>query len=174
MSVNRVIVLMLLVFVVEGSIVPWIIPEGFGDRIIPHFVFIFVMFAALYGNRHMALFLGAGFGLLQDIVYYGHLIGSHSYLMALIGYFAGVLFANRKPTIIMAVTVIGTACIMYDSILFMINKVFKITNLEYAGALISYILPSLFLQLVFMLICYVPLRRLFQSTQKVQLEDEED
>ena len=174
MSINRIVVLMLLVFVLEGALMPWLIPSGFGDRIIPHFVFVFVMYAALYGNRHQALLLGAGFGLLQDIVYYGHLIGAHAFLMGLIGYFTGVLFAARKATLMMAVAVVGLACLLYDTTLLYIYKVFKISNADYAWALLHHILPSLFLQLVFMLLCYIPLRKMFQSTQRTQTEDEEE
>ncbi|MEF2243344.1 MULTISPECIES: rod shape-determining protein MreD [unclassified Paenibacillus] len=174
MSMNRIVVLMFFVFILEGALMPWLIPAGFGDRIIPHFVFVFVLYAALYGNRHQALLLGAGFGLLQDIVYFGHLIGAHTFLMGLIGYFTGVLFAARKATLMMAVAVVGLACLLYDSTLLFIYKVFKISNADYAWALLNHILPSLFLQLVFMLLCYIPLRKMFQSTQKIQTEDDEE
>ena len=172
MSMNRIVVLMFFVFILEGALMPWLIPAGFGERIIPHFVFVFVLYSALYGNRHQALLLGVGFGLLQDIVFYGHLIGAHTFLMGLIGYFTGVLFTARKATLMMAVAVVGLACLLYDSTLLFIYKVFKISTADYAWALLHYILPSLFLQLVFMLLCYIPLRKMFQSTQKIQTEDD--
>ncbi|MBH5317155.1 rod shape-determining protein MreD [Paenibacillus sp. GSMTC-2017] len=174
MSMNRIVCLMLLLFVIEGTLIPWIIPEGFGDRIIPHFIFVVVLFSALYGNRHQALFLGAGFGLLQDIVYYGHLIGGHFFIMGLIGYFTGVVLERKRVTIMMALTVIGFACILYDTTLFFIYKVFRITSAEYAWALINHILPSLFLQLAFALIIYVPVRRIFETRNNSVSEKDEE
>jgi rod shape-determining protein MreD len=174
MSMNRIVALMLLLFVIEGSLMPWIIPEGFGDRIIPHFIFVFVLFSALYGNRHQALLLGAGFGLLQDVVYFGQLLGLNFFAMGLLGYFTGVLLERKRATVMMAITVIGFACILYDSSLFFIYKVFRITGASYAWALLNHILPSLFLQLAFALACYVPVRRMFESRKDAGESGEEE
>lgn len=174
MSMNRIILLMLLLFVLEGAVMPWIIPGNFGDRIIPHFIFIIVIFSALYSGRHRALLLGASFGLLQDIVFFGHLLGLHAFIMGLIGYFTGVLFERRRPTIMMAIAVIGFACLLYDSVLFFIYKVFRITNDAYAWALLDYILPSLFLQLAFALSIYVPVRKMFESQTMANHEKDEE
>ncbi|MNE33793.1 rod shape-determining protein MreD [compost metagenome] len=174
MNMNRVIVLMLLLFLIEGAVMPWIIPAGLGSRIVPHFVFVMVVFAALYSGRHRALFLGVGFGLLQEIVYFGHLIGAHTFIMGLIGYFTGMLMQRQRATIMMAISIIGMACIVYDSAVFFIYKVFRITSGSYAGALLDYILPSMFLQLVFALACYVPIRRLFEAQAKENPDKDEE
>lgn len=174
MSMNRLMVWMLLLFVIEGSVMPWIIPAGYGGRIIPHFIFVIVIYSALYGSRHRALLLGACFGLLQDIVYYGHLIGAHAFIMGLIGYFTGVLLERRRVTVMMAIAVIGFACILYDTSLLYIYKVFRITNASYAWALLNHILPSLFLQLGFALICYIPVRKMLESRTSAATESEEE
>lgn len=175
MSMNRIILIMLLLFILEGSLMPWLIPAGFGDRIVPHFVFVFVIFASIYSGRHRGLLLGAGFGLLQDIVYYGQLLGPHTFMMLSIGYFTGKLFERRRATILMALSIVGMACILYDSALFFIYRIFRITNETYAWAVLDYILPSLFLQLAFALAVYVPARRMFESQlQSNGTEKEED
>ncbi|CAM4129384.1 rod shape-determining protein MreD [Paenibacillus alkaliterrae] len=166
MSMNRIIMLILLLFILEGAVMPWIIPEGLGSRIIPHFVFVSVIFSALYSGRHQALLLGVSFGFLQDIIYFGHLLGAHAFIMGLIGYFTGVLLERRRATVMMALSIIGFACILYDSVIFFIYKVFRITSETYAWALLNHILPSLFLQLAFALACYVPARRLFEAQTK--------
>lgn len=174
MSMNRIIAIMLFLFVIEGALMPWIIPEGFVGRIVPHFIFVFVLFSALYGNRHQALLLGAGFGLLQDVVYFGQLLGLHFFAMGLLGYFTGVLLERKRATVMMAITVIGFACIVYDSSLFFIYRVFRITSESYAWALLNHILPSLFLQLAFALACYVPVRRMFESRKEGAEGSEEE
>jgi rod shape-determining protein MreD len=63
---------------------------------------------------------------------------------------------------------------LYDTALFFIYKVFRITNESYAWALLDYILPSLFLQLAFALACYVPARRIFESQTKANPEKDEE
>ncbi len=173
MSMNRVLLLMLLLFLLEGTVMPWLIPEGYGSRIIPHFVFVIVMYSALYGTRHRALLLGAGFGLLQDIIYYGHLIGANAFIMGLIGYFTGVWLERRRVTVMMAIAVIGFGCILYDTTLLYVYKVFRLSNASYAWALLEYILPSMFLQLVFALACYIPVRKIFES-QHISNSDSDD
>jgi len=174
MSMNRIILIMLLLFVLEGALVPWLIPAGFGHRIIPQFVFVFVIFASIYTGRHRGLLLGAGFGLLQDIVYYGHLLGPHAFIMASLGYFAGMMFEKRRATILMALSIVGMACILYDSALFFIYRIFRITNDTYAWAVLDYILPSLFLQLAFALACYVPARRMFERLVHKGADNDEE
>jgi len=94
--------------------------------------------------------------------------------MGLIGYFTGVLLERKRPTVMMALTVIGFACILYDTTLFYIYKVFRITDAAYAWALLNHILPSLFLQLGFALLCYIPVRRMFESRNKTATDGEEE
>lgn len=160
---SRIILLILVIFIVEGSLMPWIIPAGYGDRIIPHFTFVAVMYAALYGTRHLALILGMIFGLLQDVMYYGHMIGTHFFVMAIIGYVTGLLLERKRVTLLMAIAMIGFACIAYDTALFYVYRVFKLGVNSYPWALIQYILPSLFLQIIFALCTYIPLRKMFDS-----------
>ncbi|HTG69199.1 MAG TPA: rod shape-determining protein MreD [Candidatus Udaeobacter sp.] len=174
MSMNRILLLMFLLFIVEGAVMPWIIPAGFGHRIIPHFVFVVVIFSGLYSRRHLALLLGVSFGMLQDVVYFGHLLGINAFIMGLMGYFTGVLLERRRSTIMMAISIVGFACLLYDSVIFFIYRVFRITNESYAWALIDHILPSLFLQLAFALACYVPARKWFEEQTKVKSEKSEE
>lgn len=173
MTINRIIGLMLLLFIIEGTLMPWIIPAGFGDRIVTHFTFVFVIYSALYSGRHYALLLGIGFGLLQDVVYFGHLIGTHAFAMGLLGYFTGVLLERKRATIMMALSVIGIGCLLYDTIVFFNYKVFRITNETYAWAILDHILPSLFIQLAFALAFYVPARRMFEAQVKRKTDEEE-
>lgn len=163
---NRIILLMLVIFVLEGALLPWLIPNSYSDRVIPHFLFVLVILSALYGSRYQALILGMSFGLLQDIIYYGHVIGPHFFFMGLIGYLVGVVLERRKTTLLLAISVVGFACLAYDSALYFVYSIFRITNGSYQWALIQYILPSLFLQLAFTLCIYVPVRKMFEKRMR--------
>src|SRR5690606_16252539 len=107
------------------------------------------------------------FGLLQDIIYYGHVIGPHFFFMGLIGYLVGVMLERKKATLLLAISVVGFACLAYDSALYFVYSIFRITNGSYAWALIQYILPSLFLQLAFTLAIYVPFRKMLEKRMRI-------
>src|SRR5690606_14177616 len=123
-------------------------------------------FSALYGSRYQALALGMSFGLLQDIIYYGHVIGPHCFFMGLIGYLVGVVLERKKTTLLLAISVVGFACLAYDSALYFVYSIFRITNGSYAWALNQYILPCLLFQLAFTLALYVPIRNMFEKLMR--------
>lgn len=167
-----VILIMLLLFIVEGSLMPWLIPADWLGRLVPQFTFVFVLYASLYAGRHAALMLGVSFGLLQDLVFYGHLIGVHAFAMGLCGYVVGLLLSFKRIPMLTVLSLIGMACLLYDSIIYAMYRVFRVTHDTYVLALMQHILPSLFLQLAFALAFYVPARRWFSDFgQKKPLDD---
>ena len=174
MRMQGIVGLTYLAFVVQSTLIPWIVPEPYTDRIIPHFTLIIVMFAAMYHSRHSALLLGAGFGLLQDVVFRGHLLGLHAYTMGLIGYGIGLLLDRRRSTMMMAlaVTVVGT--LLYELAQFFVYDVFQFTMEPLQLALTGHILPSLFLQLAFALAIYIPMRRWFQGMARRRVAEDKD
>ena len=115
MKTQRVILIMLLLFIVETTIVPWLIPEGWHGRVAPHFVFVLTLYAALYTGRHEALLLGFAFGLIQDIVFYGHMLGVHALTMGAAAYLAGLLLERKRSTLMMALFAVGVANLLRDS-----------------------------------------------------------
>ncbi|WP_127529712.1 rod shape-determining protein MreD [Paenibacillus kobensis] len=164
MTTGRLIIVMFLVFIVEGTLVPWFIPDSLAGRIIPHFTFILVMYTALYAGRHKALLLGLIFGLLQDVVYFGNLLGVHSFAMGLLGYLTGLLLDKKRVTMMSALSVIILACMAYESILYAVYRVFRFTRESYPHALMEHMVLSTFLQLGFALAIYVPVRRWMEKS----------
>ncbi|TVY04056.1 rod shape-determining protein MreD [Cohnella terricola] len=159
MRTNWVILLGLVLLILENSIVPWLVPPAWSDRLLPHLNFILTIFVAGYAGRHTAFLFGLGFGLLQDLLSYGHLIGPYGFGMGLIGYAAGLLAGYRNFTIVVfswAVIVFG---IMLDSIVYCIYKLFRITDLVYSFVFYWQVAPTALLQLLVALVMYVPVRR---------------
>ncbi|MBM7563775.1 rod shape-determining protein MreD [Paenibacillus sacheonensis] len=173
MSMQRIIIVMLLFFLSEGTIFYWLIPGDLVGRIIPHFTLAFVLFAALYRGRHASLLLGLSFGLLQDLAFYGRIIGVHSFSMGLVGYMTGLLLERKRSTLLMALSMIGLSTLVYDTVVYFIYKVFRLTDLTYEYSLYQHIIPSLFLQLLFALALYIPARRWFEGSLKPKTEEEE-
>lgn len=148
-----------LLFIVEGAIVPWLIPDSWQGRIVPHLAYVVILYISIYDNRHHGLVLGLSFGLLHDIVYYGALIGAYSFAMGLSCYLLGLIFRVRMTPLPLMMIVVMMGSLLLDSILFGTYRLFELTHQPYTWALLNHIIPNLFVQFIFALIIYVPLRR---------------
>lgn len=160
------LLLLFLLFIAEGTIVPWLIPGGLQGRIAPHLVYVVILFTTVYYDRHTALILGFTFGMLHDIVFYGALIGTYSLAMGCSCYILGLIFRSyRAPMpLMLIVTLIGS--LLFDSIVYGVYLVFEVTHLPYSWALSNHIIPTMFLHFVFALMIYVPLRRQLEIIAK--------
>lgn len=166
------ILLLFLLFIVEGTIVPWLIPPSWETRIVPHLVYIAILFFSVYENRHTGLVLGLCFGLLQDVVYYGSMIGAYSFAMGFSCYLLGLLSKTRQAPLPLMMIIVLTGSILLDSILFGTYSLFGLVHEPYAWALMNHIIPNVFVQFVFALIIYVPLRRQLEIiTKRRSVED---
>lgn len=67
-------IFLFVLFLLEGTILEWIIPPVWQSKVLvaPHLVLVGVLLVALYKNRYQALAYGLAFGFLQDFIYYGH------------------------------------------------------------------------------------------------------
>lgn len=73
---GQVLILLLFVlFIAEGTILPWLLPDSWHSRMVPNFVYVVILFVSVYYSRHTALVLGIVFGLIHDVVFYGFIIG---------------------------------------------------------------------------------------------------
>lgn len=165
------ILLLFVVFIIEGTIIPWIVPPAWQTRIIPHLVYIIIIFIAVYDNRHLALTLAISFGLLQDVVYYGALIGAYSFAMAFSIYFISLIFrSGRTPLPLMMIAVI-IGSLALDSILYWVYRLFEVYHQTYDWAMTSYMIPNLVVHFIFALAVYVPLRRQLESGYRRSKEE---
>ena len=173
MNTRWVIPLTVLLFMLETTIVPWLIPESLHGRIAPHFVFVAALYAGMYAGRHPAFFIGFIFGLLQDIVFYGHMLGVHTLLMGSIAYLTGLLLEGKRAPMLAALAVVALGCFLYDAAAYGIYRVFRVTHEPFEFVLMHSIAPSLFLQTGFALAAYVPARRLLEAKVKKDVDEEE-
>jgi rod shape-determining protein MreD len=129
MRTNRVILLTLLLIIIESSVVPWVVPSAWIDRLLPHFAFIMTLLIAGFAGRHRAFLFGLGFGLFQDMLFYGHLIGPYGFGMGLIGYLAGLLSEQRTYTTLgFFIWVVLIGSVMLDTIVFFYLQAFPINR----------------------------------------------
>ncbi len=159
MRINRVVLWTLLLLIAENSLVHWVTPGEWTSRLLPHFTFVMTLFVAGFAGRHRAFLFGLGFGLLQDILYYGDLIGPYAFGMGLLGYAAGMAAERRSPTLPWLLWIFAVGGALLDTIVYSIYKLFGLTNLSYSYAFYWQIAPTTLLQLLIALALYVPVRR---------------
>ncbi|MBO9599427.1 MAG: rod shape-determining protein MreD [Cohnella sp.] len=159
MRINRVILWTLLLLIFETAVFPWLVPPAWTERLLPHLAFIMTLFVSGFGGRHRAFMFGLGFGLLQDILFYGNLIGPYGFGMGLLGYAAGLAAERRAFSLVFFVWIVVVGGGLLDTIVYLIYKLFGLTGLSYSFVFYWQIAPTALLELLFALVIYVPVRR---------------
>jgi rod shape-determining protein MreD len=157
---------MLGIFILEGSLLQWFIPEAWQSavHVAPHFILILVLYIGLYKNRHTALVYGLAFGLLQDLIYYSPMLGPQSFSMGLTGYLAGLAHRRIHNSIVVSIIVIASCHLLYDLLVFGLYRLFRVTHLDLQWMFFHQMLPSMLINLLFALAIYVPVRNYFEKT----------
>ncbi|NOV04075.1 rod shape-determining protein MreD [Paenibacillus planticolens] len=162
-------------FILQGSIVVWLLPASWQGsvHVTPHFTLVFILFIGLFHHRHSALIYGLIFGLLHDFNYYGAMLGVYSFGMGLTGYLAG-LAQRRQPNLIFYnLLITGVGLLLFEFINYGINRLFKLIDIDLNFALTHYMLPSVLFNLLFALVCYVPIRKLLEGKRSVPANSED-
>lgn len=163
------------IFVMEGSVMKWIIPAVWQERVIvsTHFALIVVLFISLYVNRHLALIYGLVFGLLHDIVYYGPtMIGTYSFAMGLVGYLTGLFSLRSRGNILSSMAMITMGAFLFEAILYGLYRLFQVTRVTPQWAFSHEMLPSVLINLLFALLVYVPLRKWLEDMPSYTEKDD--
>lgn len=166
--------ILLVLFLLEGSLLPWFLPATWQSsvRVAPHFVYIVILYYAIFLDRHTALMYGIIFGLLTDFVYYGHMLGVHSFSMGVISYLIGKVFSNARLNIFWTMTAIAFGSVLYDFTYYGLYRLFNVVHDSAGWMLTNVSLPSLAVNMLFALLIYVPLRHWLQGMQSRSVSED--
>ncbi|MDB4867452.1 MAG: mreD [Cohnella sp.] len=159
MKMNRAVLAGIVLLLIENGVVPWLVPAAWSDRLVPHLTFILTLYVACFAGRHRAFLFGLGFGLLGDLLYYGNLIGPYGFGMGLIGYTAGLAFERSIPTLAAVIGLTAIGGLALNTIVYLIYRLFRLTQWSYGFAFYWYMVPSLLLEILAALVLYLPVRR---------------
>lgn len=162
-------------FLLEGTILKWIIPVVWQKQVIvsTHFVLVVILFIGIYLDRRSALVYGVLFGLLHDIVYYGPtMIGTYSFAMGLAGYLSGLLTLRSRSNLLSSVIVLAVGNFVFEGIVYALYRVFQITQEPLNWLFFRYMLPSVLINLLFALLVYVPLRKWLEDMPRHRTEED--
>lgn len=162
-------------FLLEGTVVKWIIPVVWQENIAvsTHFTLIVILFIALYVNRHVALTYGLGIGLLHDVVYYGPtMIGTYSFAMGVVGYLVGLVAPRARLNILYSMIVITLGNFLFEAIIYGLYRLFQVTKDTTQWMFFHIMLPSVLINLLFALLIYVPLRKWLEELAAKEVQED--
>lgn len=175
MGRHKLTLLLLLLFVLEGTVMKWIIPPSWQLQVVvsPHLVLVAVMFIGIYLNKSWGLAYGLGFGLLHDIVYYGPMLGVYCMAMGAVGYLSGIIPFRSQANIMTSLFIVVTGSLLFEWIIYGIYRVAQIRLIDPQWAFMHIMLPTVFINLLFALVIYVPMRRWLYNIRKLQKREKE-
>lgn len=169
-------IFLFVLFLLEGTILEWIIPPVWQSKVLvaPHLVLVGVLLVALYKNRYQALAYGLAFGFLQDFIYYGHALGVYSFSMGLVGYVAGLTFRLPYQGLFTSLVVVMLGSFAYDTTVYGIYRFFLgVIRLDFQWTFLHQMLPSMLFNALIALLMYVPARKWLEKVAEGKRESEE-
>lgn len=156
--------LLLVIFLLEGTVFQFILPQG-GEMswsILPRFALVGVMMIALFLGRREGLIYGFCIGFLQDVLF-GHIIGMYTFSMMVAGYFSGLVLLLFHRNVAVVVSTVALVLFGHEWLLYSIYRLFSNHNVDVQWIVSKEILPTVGVNLLFALVIYYPMFRLSNS-----------
>lgn len=155
----KLFIILFLLFLIEGTIMPHLVPYQTGDHyeIVPAFVMVAVLMIAFFGNVRWGMRYAVLFGLLTDIVNTS-VIGVYAFSMGLSLYITYLLsrWVNLNLMMTLALSVFGVLLLQTE--VYLIYLMIGVTTQTMASFLIWRLPTTLGFNAVFALILFFPFR----------------
>jgi rod shape-determining protein MreD len=171
---SRLTLLLYIAFLLEDTILKWIIPVSWQTQVhvSPHLTLVVILFIGVYIHRYWSLAFGLSFGMLHDIAHYGPMIGTYSFAAGLAGYLIGLFCSRMENDVLTAMFWVVTGNLIFEWVVYGIYRVFRITEISVQWAFLHEMLPSVLINLLLALLMYVPLRK-WLDTVRLGIRKEE-
>ncbi|RRN74130.1 rod shape-determining protein MreD [Peribacillus simplex] len=142
-----------------------------GDKIlVPHFMMIFVFFLTMYGSRKLGMLYGAILGLTYDVVY-TEILGIYMFLLPFLAYLISKCMRVLQNSLLVSCLIALLFTAILEVVIFQMNVILSFTDMGFGEFADRRLLPTLLLNLVFIIISCYPLKRVFE---KLDLQGETD
>jgi rod shape-determining protein MreD len=156
--------LFLFLFILESLFVQYIPPVIFGQSyiLVPHFLFVGILFLTIYAGRKYGIIYGAIFGLVFDIVWI-EIIGIYFFLFPFVAYLVSKImhFLQNHIVIAFLISLVGIALLELG--VYEMDFLIHVANLEFMNFIRMRLYPTLILNAVFIIIAAYPLKRHFEK-----------
>lgn len=160
-------------FLLETTVLPWLMPPGWLDHFALRFVLVGVLFIGLFLNRYFALMLGMLFGLIIDVTQFVYMFGLYTAIYGLTGYFSGLLVKQRHALhFTPAIITIASALFVFELSLYVIYQFYDQTDIGLFSAFIRNIIPTVLINTGFAALIYRPAERLLLTMQTFERVEE--
>ncbi|NDI34031.1 rod shape-determining protein MreD [Chengkuizengella sediminis] len=146
-------------FLIEGTIIQWL-PLTWDERlqVTPHFTFILILYTCFYVQRSFAIILAFSIGFFYDLIYYNQLFGLYAFSIGFTVYLISYMIKRSYLGFFIITLVVMLSLILLDSTIYGIYYLFKLTDESYIWVLSHQLLPSLYVNLIFSMMIYLPFR----------------
>lgn len=156
-------------FLLESSLMPWFLPgsiSGMEMTIAAHFAFVLILYIGIYLNRRLAIGMALAFGLLHDVLFYGHVLGAYTFSMCLTTYVISMLLRDTHVSWYTGLGSITLGILAFDYLVFGLYTLFQITSVSPWWYLMHAALPTLLLNMIFASAIYYPVIQIFARIEK--------
>lgn len=157
-----------LLLVFEGTFFQFLVPSPLEMDIslVPRFLIVMIVLIGVHFGREHSIVYGLVFGLVYDIVY-TQLLGLYLFGFAFIGYVFVYPFKWIQDSFLMQVLLVVVSIAFFDFYQFGLYQAIGISvETSTQEFLNERLLPGLILNVVFMILIYYPLRKLFEHVRK--------
>lgn len=157
-------VLLVLLFISESIFADLVPSQLFSiDRIfVPHFMFVVIMFIAIYVNQKYGMMYGAIFGLLFDIVY-TEIIGVYLFSFTLIAYIVAKATKVVHTNIFVSSILCLFAVVVLEFFAYGVNILIGNSQSNLHIFLFNRLFPTLILNSAFVIVISYPLKKQLQK-----------
>ena len=130
--------------------------------LVPYFMIVFIFFLTIYGSKKHAMIYGAILGLTYDVVY-TEILGIYMFLIPFLSYLIAkcmkVLQSNWMIVIFLSIIFVAIS----EVILYEMNVMMSFATLNFTEFTEMRLLPTVGLNLVFIVAFFYPFKRLIRS-----------
>ena len=166
---------LLLFFLFESALIPWITPTEWRSElsIYPKLVLIGTVYISVFTNRHIGGAYGLAFGMLQDVQFYGHMIGVNAFAYGIAAYVAGLLIRPNLVSLFSVFLIQLSALLLNETATYALYRLFSVTDADFGWTFVHGMLPSILISLFLALALYIPTRKWLESPRSERDSDEE-
>ena len=161
---------LLAAFFLETSLLPWLIPPEWrnGWSVYPKLVFACTVYISIFANRYAGGGFALAAGLLQDVMFYGHMIGANAFACALSAYAAGIVPRPKAVRAVFVFPVLFASLLACEIVTYALYRLFSLTDAEFGWMFMNGMLPSTLAGFLAAAALYVPARRWLEPPRSEQ------
>lgn len=130
--------------------------------LVPHFLMVLIIFVTIYAGKKYGIMYGFLFGLLFDVVY-TEIIGIYLFMIPLIAYIIAWVMKILQSNIIVTSFVALFGVALLELGVYEMNFLIQLTDMNFSDYINLRLLPTLLLNLIFIMIIAFPLKKYLES-----------